>query len=171
MRITLAFVLTSLALGACGGSGTDLSGMYQVTSISEDTNGCGAGTMPTNPPAFLHPKSQDLLGQTIWNVEECTANDPMSCSGDFVGFLVQEIPNGWSVPISSASGGMGSPCGYGYALETATLSKGVLTVESTFYAQTDTTPTQGMCSTDEAKKRGTTMPCKSHKIATATLVK
>ena len=42
---------------------------------------------------------------------------------------------------------------------------------STTYSETIMNTTEAKCTTDEAKKRGTTMPCTHHVLATATLVK
>ena len=157
MRLVLGLVVV-LALG-CGG--TDIEGMYQVTSHTF-AEGCGTEVAATGEPYFRIEQT-DFFGQDVQIPHECETTSVDTCTGfGFFALLAEEIDSGYRGTASLASGG-GATCALSYYVYTATLDGDVLTFHAEQYGETVTSAT---CDADEATNRGTDMPC----VSTETIV-
>ena len=151
-----------LAVAACSSSdGVDLSGTYMVTTDIASMP-CGTDQPVMMPPAYLKFHKDNFLGVTLWTYDECNDSAATDCPS-FGDTYELQAPNGWTGDEKySSNGGSGSTtCSLGYIQSSATLVKGAMTLEHTEYQDTVTLP-DAQCTTDEAGKRGTSMPCVTH---------
>ena len=162
-------IILLAAVAACSSSsdGVDMTGIYMVTTDIASMP-CGADQPVLMPPAYLKFHKDNFFGVTIWNYDECNDAAGTDCPGFGDSFELQK-PNGWDGEEKySSNGGSGSTtCSLGYIVSSARLVKGALTLEHTDYHDTVTLP-DSQCTTDEAGKRGTTMPCQEHSHIEAT---
>jgi hypothetical protein len=153
-RFALVLLIT---LGGCD-SAPDLSGFYRTTSLVVDPSGCGPGQADTNAPMYFQIKSEEFAGFTFLTMHGCTQPNEGSCNSSIPNSvaLTTGISDGYKGEIYVSSG---SPqaCSLSYSVGTATLKDNILRFESKSFRQTNQMVTK--CETDEAKKRGTTMPC------------
>lgn len=119
------------------------------------------------PPVALKFAKAELFGSDYFYYEECEDLAGANCAGSglFGNSFAEPIEGGWGGVISS-SGGSAPNCTISFTEQTATLQGTLLIVESTTYGEDVTTEAE--CSTDEAEKRGTSMPCASHERIEAT---
>jgi hypothetical protein len=158
MRSSL-FVL----LAACS-STTDLGGVYMVTA-DVSSSPCGNDTPVAMPPAYVKFSESELLGAKVVSYVPCSDATGTMCDsfGDSFG---EPIDNGWRGTESSDSFS-GSSCTLGYYLRTAVLHGEMLVIDASDYYDSPALD-QAHCTTDEAEKRGTTMPCEMHEQIEAT---
>jgi hypothetical protein len=159
---TLAFVL----LAACS-SQRDLGGVYMVTA-DVSSSPCGTDAPVASQPAYLHFVQMDFFGSKIWTYEICSDAAASTCdsgTGLFGGFS-EPIDNGWK-GIESSDSFSDPNCYLGYSERTAVLRGKMLVVEASDYSDM---PALDMahCTTNEAEKRGTMMPCMMHERIEAT---
>jgi hypothetical protein len=161
-------VLLALALVGCGGSdGIDLGGMYQVTADVASAP-CGADQPVMMPPAYIKFESSDLFGAKLFSYASCTDAAGTMCDGvgGLFGSFSEPIDNGWR-GIESYYSTSGTLCTLGYSERTAILTGSMLVIEDTRYRDSPMLD-EAHCTTDEAEKRGTTMPCEMHEHVEAT---
>jgi hypothetical protein len=162
-------VLVLALVAGCGGGndGIDLGGVYMVTS-DVSSSPCGADTPVTGAPAYLHFTKQTVLGATVWSYEGCMDAAATMCDGStgFFGGFTEPIASGWK-GIESSDSFSGTDCYLGYAERTAILKTKMLVIESNEYSDMPAFD-QAHCTTDEAEKRGATMPCMMHEHIEAT---
>jgi len=155
-------------LVACGGSNNvDLTGIYQVNT-DVGSSPCGADQPVPMAPAYLHFTQMDVFGQKYYAYDGCMDAAATMCDGSgglFTGFT-EPITNGWKGELTASSGG-GGTCALTYAVRTAVFTKPQIAIEINEYSDTVMIP-DAQCTTDEAKKRGTTMPCQMHEHIDAT---
>lgn len=164
MRLTLCL----LFLGACG-SDVAIEGMYQTTYQTSNPSGCTEGPQMIQKP-FFQIKRNDILGHALYTAEFCDTMDPTSCSGSLVGaVLTQPTDNGWTGTVTVSSGSGGS-CSLEYITGSAVLSGSKLHAEVKQYGDTVSLP-DSQCTTDEAQRRGTSLPCKSFDVVEGTRVR
>ena len=153
-------------LAACS-SNADLGGTYMVTS-DVSSSPCGADAPVQMPPAYLKFSESDLFGSKIWTFETCTDAAATMCdsgAGIFGGFS-EPIDNGWK-GVETSDSFSGTSCYLGYNERTAVLTGKMMVVESHDYSDSPMLD-QAHCTTDEAGKRGATMPCMMHERIEAT---
>jgi len=164
MRLTLC----SLLLAACG-SDVAIEGLYQTTYETSNSQGCTEGPMMIQKP-FFQVKKGDILGHSIYTAEFCDTMDPASCNGALAGaVLTQPIDNGWSGVVTISSGSNGT-CSLEYITASAILSGTKLHAEVKQYGDT-VMLADAQCTTEEAGKRGTSLPCKSFDVVEGTRVR
>jgi hypothetical protein len=155
-----------LLVAACSSSsGVDLGGVYMVTS-DVSSSPCGTDTAVPMPPAYVKFSSDDLLGTKIWTYVPCMDAAGTMCDS-FGDSFAEPIDNGWR-GVESSDSFSGSTCTLGYFLHTAVLQgKTMLVLEASDYIDSPMLD-QAHCTTDEAEKRNTTMPCDMHERIEAT---
>jgi len=158
MRGALLFVV----LAACGSDNVDLTGIYQVTADVESMP-CGTDTAAMMPPAYLKFHKQNFVGTDYFVYDECNDAAATDCpnSGSLFGMsFTTPTSNGWSASetYSSYSGGN---CTLGYITASAVLMGKQMVIDSTAYSD-QVMLADPQCTTDEAGKRGKTMPCEMH---------
>jgi hypothetical protein len=155
------WVMSALALAACGTDPIDLTGMYQVES---DVGSAPCGTdmaVPMAPP-YIKFLKQKFFGVDILTYQGCNDAAGTDCMDSGGGLYEIAISNGWKGEETFDSSS-GTSCTLGYVDDLATISGKQLTVEHSEYSDTfDTSAMPVMCTTDEAKKRGTSMTCEMH---------
>lgn len=162
MRLALA----ALVLAACT-SNVDLTGVYRVdTDVGSAP--CGADTAIADGPPYLKFTKSSLLGTDYFAYDGCTDAAATMCTsvnGLFDGFS-QPIDHGWQGVVESSSPNAGM-CLLSYVVATATLSGTSLVIENHSYSDTVMLDA-AMCTTDEAAKRNTALPCTTHERIEAT---
>jgi hypothetical protein len=164
MRLTLC----ALLLAACG-SDAAIEGIYQTTYETSNQQGCTEGPMMIMKP-FFQIKKNSILGQTVYTFEFCDSMDATTCTGALAGAILSEsIDNGWRgiVSISSSSGGS---CTLEYIVASAVLSGSKLRAELKTYSDSVMLDS-AQCTAQEAKARGTSLPCKSFDVVEGTRVR
>ncbi len=158
--------LPLLLVAACSSSdGVDLGGVYMVTE-DVSSSPCGADMPAPMPAAYVKFSADDLFGTKIWSYVTCTDAAGTTCSS-FGDSFAEPIANGWR-GVESSDSFSGSSCTLGYFLRTAVLQgKTMLVIEANDYLDSPMLD-QAHCTTDEAEKRNTTMPCFSHERIEAT---
>jgi hypothetical protein len=152
-------------LAACGSDDVDLTGVYRVdTNVASSP--CGADQAVMTPPAFLKFAKEEFLGAEYFSMQTCTDAAGADCTGGgLFGYSFPEpIDGGWRGVVTASSGT--TTCLLSYTEETALLTGTKLVVEITNYSE-ETAP-GAACTTDEAEKRGTSMPCTDHEQFDAT---
>jgi len=161
MRWTLV-----VALAGCS-SNVDLTGVYQVTA-DVSSSPCGTDAPVAMAPAYLKFSESTAFGATIESYVTCTDAAGTMCDsgGGLFGGFSEPTDNGWRGVESydSFSGGL---CDLGYNERTAILTGKMLVIEDNEYVDTPTLD-EAHCTTDEAEKRGKTMPCMMHERVDAT---
>ncbi len=152
-----------LLLAACS-STTDLSGVYMVTADVSSAP-CGTDMPAPMPPAYVKFSTSEAFGATIVSYVPCSDAAATMCDsfGESYG---EPITNGWR-GISSSDSVSGSLCTLGYFLHTAVLNGKMLVIEANDYSDSPMLDA-AHCTTAEAEKRGTTMPCEMHERIEAT---
>jgi hypothetical protein len=158
--------LLVLALAGCGSDDVDLSGMYQVTADVASAP-CGADQPVMMPPAYIKFESSEFFGAKLFSYSSCTDAAGTMCDefGGLSGSFSEPIDHGWRGIESSYS--YGGICTLGYGQRTAILSGSMLVIEDSRYSDSPDLD-EAHCTTDEAEKRGTTMPCEMHEHVEAT---
>jgi hypothetical protein len=155
-----------VALAGCGGSDVDLTGVYQVTADVASAP-CGADQPAPMPPAYIKFTAGNLFGATVYSYESCTDAAGTMCDslGGLFGGFSEPIDNGWrGIESYDSYGGI---CSLGYNERTAILTGSMLVIEENQYADSPDLD-EAHCTTDEAEKRGKTMPCAMHERVEAT---
>ena len=154
--------LLLLGLAACS-SNVDLSGVYSVTA-DVSSSPCGSDVPVMMPPGYLKFYESDVDGIKIVNQVPCEDPAGSVCStlGDSYG---EPIDNGWRSIETSET--FASSCGLGYSVQTAVLHGLGLVIEAKRYYDMPMLD-QAHCTTEEAEKRNTTMPCEMHERIEAT---
>jgi hypothetical protein len=158
--------LALVVLAACS-SQADLGGVYMVTS-DVSSSPCGNDAPVTAPPVYLHFTQGDFFGSKIWTYEICSDAAAAMCdsgTGLFGGFS-EPIDNGWK-GVESSDSYSDPNCYLGYSERTAILTGKMMVVESSDYSDMPALD-MASCTTTEAEKRGTTMPCMMHERIEAT---
>lgn len=159
--------LIALGLGACGGPAGSPVGIYKVDAMSVDAQGCGPGAPAAAPPLYLQLKQDSLLGSPYFDFLTCQSAEPTSCGGSF----------GLPIYVPTDSGGAGyiaaaSPTSSACTLQDAEASFSVtgsaLRHEQHIYRLSNATDVP--CTQDEAKQRGTSLPCIGYQLTLATRV-
>ena len=164
MRLA-ALALWLLGSAACGGEEVDLTGVYRVDA-DVGASPCGADQPLPMPPPFLKFEKDSFLGSEFFSMSTCSDMAATNCTGGglFGDSFGEPIDGGWRGTVFSASGT--STCTLSYTEQTAKLTGAALVVDSTTYSEDVTDP--ALCTTDEAEKRGTKMPCEEHERIDAT---
>jgi hypothetical protein len=168
MRRLLVVLGLSTAL-ACTetADGPDLTGVWRITSHSENTAGCTPGAAVTDPP-YIQFTKETLFGQEFYQWAACTS--PTTCdepNGLFGLAYAKAIDNGWEAQIYIASGNMAN-CSLGATVSTAVVGgDGGLTIETRAHEKTDVSGL--MCDADEAKAAfdNSELTCASFEVMTA----
>ena len=160
-------LLLALALAGCGSDNVDLSGVYQVTADVASAP-CGADQPVPSTPAYIEFQSSEFFGATIYSFETCSDAAGTMCddSGGVFGGFSEPIDNGWR-GVESYDSVSGTLCTLGYNERTAILKGSMLVIEASQYSDSPMLD-ETHCTTDEAEKRGTTMPCEMHERIEAT---
>ena len=161
-------LLLMAALAACGGSdGVDLSGVYMVTA-DVSSSPCGTDMPTPSSPTYLKFTKMQVLGANVWTYDSCSDAAGTMCdnSGGIFGGFTEQIDNGWK-GIESFDSFSGSTCELGYDERTALLKMKALVIESNDYLDMPMLD-EAHCTTEEAEKRGKTMPCMMHERIEAT---
>ena len=159
-------ILLVLVMAACS-SDTDLGGTYMVTA-DVSSSPCGTDAPVTPSPAYLSFTKSDAFGATIWSYEICSDAAATSCdsnSGIFGGFS-EPSDNGWK-GVETGDSFSGTECYLFYSHRTAILTGKMLVIDSNDYTDMPALD-EAHCTTDEAEKRGATMPCMMHERIEAT---
>ena len=159
VTVTLGLAV-GLGLGACATDHVDLSGSYKV-DLHVGSMPCGADTAIVGTP-YLRFRKEELFGQPYFVFDSCNDANGIDCPtmGSLFDGFEEPLANGWHglLSSSSASGGM---CALGYQTRTAILTGAALVIESSKYSDHVALP-DASCTTKEAEKRGTSMPCDAH---------
>ncbi|HSN26177.1 MAG TPA: hypothetical protein VLT45_07820 [Kofleriaceae bacterium] len=154
-----------LLVAACSStSTTDLSGVYMVTADVSSAP-CGSDTPEAMPPAYVKFSSNEAFGATFVSYVPCSDAAATMCDS-FGESFSEPIPDGWR-GTSSSDSVSGSLCTLGYFLHTAVLNGKMLVIEVNDYSDTPMLDA-AHCTTAEAEKRGTSMPCEMHERIEAT---
>jgi hypothetical protein len=141
----------------------DLSGMYEITSEVESMP-CGADAPVTGGAPFLKFTKSEFFGTTIFNYERCMDAGGTDCEGSSGIFdaLTEPIDGGYLGRLTSSSGTeQGGTCLLALRETRATLAGSRLVIEE--QANEEEIPyVDATCTTDEAERRGTDMPCTEH---------
>jgi hypothetical protein len=140
-----------------------LEGMYEVTS-DVASSPCGVDApVPTSAP-YIKFTGSEFLGTPIYNYEGCMDAAGTDCEGTAGIFdaLTEPIDNGWRGLLTSSSGTeAGGSCLLGMRESRATLNGSHLLIEE--QANEEEIPyVEATCTTEEAERRGTDMPCTEH---------
>lgn len=157
--------LLAVALAACS-SDVDLTGTYLVNG-DVSSSPCGNDQAVAMAPGYVKFAKENVFGTDIFTYQTCADAAATNCqsTGLFGGFS-EPIDGGWRGIASSSSPSSGG-CYLGYTERTAKLSGKALVIEETQY--TDLVQlTSDKCTTDEAEKRGKSMPCMMHERIDAT---
>jgi hypothetical protein len=156
-----------LLLAACGTDEVDLTGLYRVDSDVASTGTCMNEQAVANPPVALKFAQGSLFGAEYFYYEECEDLTGSNCAGSglFGNSFAEPIDGGWRGVITATSG-IAPNCTISFTEQTATLHGNVIIVESSTHGAGVTTEAE--CSTDEAEKRNTAMPCTGHERIEAT---
>ena len=162
----------ALAWGGCGGADSaDLSGIYAVTSHTENTNACDVEGPAVTTPPYISFERQSIFGVVYYTYSSCPDATGTGCTGGGLFSLpfTELIPGGRKAEVSASSGVVPS-CSLSYTVSTAILgADGALRIETRRYRETITIASDAECSSDAAKTRGTSMPCTSFEAISATL--
>ncbi|HUS31647.1 MAG TPA: hypothetical protein VMZ53_24255 [Kofleriaceae bacterium] len=161
-----SLLLSVLVVASCNDD-VDLTGIYKVDADVASMP-CGTDQAVTNPPVALKFGKGEFFGAEYFSYQECDDVAATMCSsgGLFDASFSEPIDGGWRGIVTS-SGGSGTMCTISYTEQTAVLHGSLLIIEMSQYsAQVDNTPT--LCSTDEADRRNTSMPCGEHERIEAT---
>jgi hypothetical protein len=165
MRQALAIVVL---LAGCDDE-LDLSGMYEVTS-DVASSPCGADAPVMGGAPYIKFTRGEFFGTTVYNYEDCMDAAGTDCAGNGGIFeaLTEPIDNGWLGHLTSSSGTeAGGTCLLGMRETRATLNGNHLVIEE--QANEEEIPyVEATCTTDEADRRGTDMPCTDHHRIEAT---
>jgi hypothetical protein len=168
---TRAFVIPLIAAAAgCGQPYDDLLGVWQVTSRTENETVCGTEGPPiTDGAPYLKFVEGEFFGQEYAQIVDCT--DAATCEeagGLFGGLLyAEEISGGVRASIYSAShGGDPNDCLLAGAISDATISGGMLRIETTRRSQDSVSGTA--CDSDDAQSRFDAMPCSGYEVTLGT---
>jgi hypothetical protein len=159
-------LLVVLLLAGCS-SDVDLTGMYMVTG-DVASSPCGADQPVAMAPAYLKFSTSEAFGAKIVSYDTCTDAAGTMCdsSGGLFGGFSEPIDNGWR-GIESYDSVSGTLCTLGYTERTAILTGKMLVIEENQYTDSPMLD-EAHCTTDEAEKRGKTMPCDMHERVEAT---
>ncbi|MCG8421510.1 MAG: hypothetical protein MJE77_26625 [Proteobacteria bacterium] len=167
----LGIIFAIVALAACGGSDADdLAGIYQVTSHTLNQDSCDREGAAADGGSHLRIRPDSFFTEEFLAVDECESADTSTCNDDGLlgGFF---DVNGWTLEVSTASGGGSLTCYLGYTLETLEETEsGVIRIEKRRYGDTDDNLSAAQCSTDEAGSRGTDMMCEQFEVIVAMLI-
>jgi hypothetical protein len=150
---------------------TDISGVYQATSHTQNLAGCGNLAPVGDQPIFRIEKI-DVLGTVGYTYEVCTAPDPMSCL-DF-GLLslrfTQPIAGGWT--DDTYEGNFNQFCELTHTVSTALRTGNTINVEfKTFSMMGSAAKIMSTnCDATAARQAASQMPCVSDEIEVATRV-
>lgn len=161
--------LLAVVVAACGGSDVDLTGMYRVETAVE-SEPCGTDGPAIMPPAFLRFTEEEFFGRKYFSMDGCTDMAGTDCSGGglFGDSFAEPIDDGWrGVTYSSSGVAPDTMCRLFFSDASALLKGGKLVVEGREYAE-QVENTMELCSTDEAERRGDSMPCIRHEKLEAT---
>ena len=156
---------------ACA-SDPEIGGIYQTTVHTLNTMGCEEGP-PDGDNPYFQIKKQDLLGHIVYGFGTCTSADPGSCTDLGLFSIAFTLPgeNGWTGATASASSDGSQMCSLGYSESSATLQAGGgVHVELRTYLQ-DVMLSPDACTTDEAERRGTSLPCTRYEKIEGTRVR
>ncbi|HEY1558963.1 MAG TPA: hypothetical protein VGF94_29270 [Kofleriaceae bacterium] len=160
----LAWLLVIAA--ACGSDDVDLTGTYMVTS-DVGSSPCGTDAPITGAPAYLVFQKMNLLGHDYYVFEGCPDATGANCAeGDAFAAFFEPVSSGWS-NTETESSNAGTQCFLGYIASSALLHGTDLEIDGTEYQDMVCIP-EAQCTTDEAGKRGKTMPCFQHEHIAAT---
>ena len=153
-------IILLLGVAACGGDDVyDLTGIYQVSADVESMP-CGTDAPIMMPPAYLKFHKEQAFGLNFFVYDECTDAAGTSCqSGGVHDSYVIGQSNGWKITETEDS--FGGTCTLTYIEGSALVTGKALAIEHSEYSDTPNL-TQAQCTTDEAGKRGKTMPCVDH---------
>ncbi|HEY5951546.1 MAG TPA: hypothetical protein VIV40_38900 [Kofleriaceae bacterium] len=161
-------VAALVAIGLCGACGTDdvdLTGMYAVDG-DVGSMPCGTDQPLPMPPAYVKFQQETIFGSDYYAMLTCVDAAGTNCEGGglFGDSFTEPIDGGWRGIITTSSGT--TTCLLSYTELTAKLASSKLVVETNQHSEevTDGSP----CTTDEAQKRNTAMPCTEHERLDAT---
>jgi hypothetical protein len=160
-------ILLAAILCACS-SAPGIDGLYQVTSASSNSMGCGNETPVSQPPAYFLIKKDSLLGATLYALQTCTSMDTSTCTGGS-GLYTDGRDDGWHGYLSFYSGDS-SDCDLGYIDYAALFDPTPDKLRVTMETHTMTGPVSD-CSTKHAEAIWMSMPCVQSSTLTGTLVK
>ena len=154
-----ALALGLVLLGGCSDD-VDLSGVYEVT-LAVGSEPCGADQPLTIDP-YLVFREEAIFGQEFFVYDGCSDPAGTECEsvGGLFGGFYEPTDTGWSGETSYTFGGGGS-CTLGYQFQSADRAGDALVIESSTYSEDDALGDDD-CTTEEAKSRGTAMPCTEH---------
>ena len=158
---TLAGLSVLVISSACGGGDPDFVGTYMTTSHVSNQTQCSGADTPIDAPPYFRITSQKFFGATVYTRDDCDSADQASCVSG--GGLVDSTGVGFVLTQS----GDASSCSLGYISYQAALDGDELTFSTTTYADSGAIDP---CTTDEAEKRGDSMPCQSYDILVGTRV-
>ena len=156
-----------IGVGCASPGPVDLTGMYRVDS-DVGSMPCGADQPIVPAPAYLKFAKMSFLGADFFQYDKCPDASGTNCTsggGLFGGGFSEPIDNGWRDQTTISS--FGGSCTLSYENGTAILTGTKLVIERSTYSDAPAL-TQAQCTTDEARKRGMTMPCSNHAHIEAT---
>jgi len=155
------FAIVVLVMGCA--DDVELAGIYEVTS-EVGSSPCGADLPITGGAPYIKFVRGEFLGTTIYNYQDCmdAAGTDCESSGGLFGALTEPIANGWLGHLTSSSGTeAGGTCLLGLSETRATLDGSHLVIEKQTNEE-EIPYVDATCTTDEADRRGTDMPCTEH---------
>ena len=170
MKTPMITLLTLAAMSGCG-SDADLTGVYLMTSHTENLSDCTVEGAAVDEPTYFALEKEDLFGQEYFSYSECTSAELTSCSGGGLFGLIFSIAidNGWRGEVSMSSGS-GDPCHLSYGEHSAVFQDDdSLRIEARVWGE-EVTVSEADCHYDEAEDRGKDMPCESFQVLVGTLV-
>jgi hypothetical protein len=150
---------------------TDISGIYQSSTHTQNTAGCGPGPSVGDMPIFRIERI-DVLGTVGYTYEICAATDPMSCL-DF-GLLslrfTQPIAGGWT--DDTYEGNFNQFCALTHTVSTAIRSGNTINVEFKTFSMMGSAAKimSTSCDAMAAREAASQMPCISDEVEIATRV-
>jgi hypothetical protein len=157
--------------GGCGGSSeSGFAGSYMVTQKLEQDTGCDlAGSPVSVAPDETYFKLADdqLLGVPVVGWHACTAAGSCDNTLDLFLSFGQQSGGQWTSVMSSAASSNTGCTWYYEQRQLGRVDAATIQVSEKHYTDSQATPAAGSCTTDEAQRRGTSMPCVEKIVITA----
>jgi hypothetical protein len=167
MRLSACLVSCAL-VASCGGSSTDVEGVYRASTHTQDQNGCGLGASVGDFPLFKLGRV-DFLGHVAYKYEPCTSTDACLDLGALSIRFTVETSDGFT---DDTFNGMGSSSSCTLTRTVSMLTRqgdGMVRVE--FQKLSAVTSTSGACDDAAARAAASSLPCVSDEVMIAARVK
>jgi len=181
--IGLAGLAMILALGACGGGGSELQGIYQADTWTKNDTACdaeGPSILATQTETTFYIKQEDFLGSKFLNLNFCAdqaACATLAADGDTIhlgmwGFDSGSDGDGWTSEFYSGFPDASNVCQGAYVTTTLTGTGGQsVRVEVREVTAGGFPPdADGFCADADGKAAAQGQPCTSLEVMSASFL-